>query len=146
MIILKVISLSTWERASALVPRKQNTGKSGKFWMNKTWWFQKMTHAEKHHRKHNYHHMETARASNDTQPFAPRCYRACITWFLLRPSWRSSANRCACNRKSFPRRTHWALFTQTPSKHLRQDIWLWEAFSMLFFPELAISLGSAINA
>lgn len=92
-----------------------------------------MTHAEKHHRKYNYHHMETTRTSNDAQPLPPHCYRACITWFLLRPSWRSSANRCACNRKSFRRRTHWALFTQMPSKHLRQDIWLCEAFSMLFF-------------
>lgn len=91
-----------------------------------------MTHGEKHRRKHDYHHMETARTSNDTQPFPPCCYRACITWFLLRPSWRSSANRCACNRKSFRRRTHWALFTQTPSKHLRQDIWLWEDFPCCF--------------
>lgn len=49
-----------FREAGELVTRKKNL--SG---MNNTRCFQKMTHAEKHHRKHNYHRMETAHTSND---------------------------------------------------------------------------------
>lgn len=66
--------------------------------------------------------------------FLPCSFHVCVTWcqFLPCPCWCSSTNHCACNRKSFYCCTDWLLFTQTPPKHLRQDIWLWEVFSMLF--------------
>lgn len=68
-------------------------------------------------------------------------FQVCVTWCqcLLCPSQWPSANHCACNRKSYHCCTDWVLFTQTQPKHLRQDIWLWEVFSMLF-PQSLLSL------
>lgn len=75
--------------------------------------------------------------------FPPCCFHVCVTWcqFLSCPTRCSSANHCACTRKSFYCCNDWVLFKQNSPKHLRQDMWLWEVFFHVVFPELAVTLG-----
>lgn len=140
--ILKIILLSTSDMVGNYLHLFKVMGKFGKRRLRKRHFLLcKMTHAKRHHRKNKkitttweYCIFIACGVCKNASQFPPYCFHVCVTWcqFLPCPTWCSSANHCACNRKSFYCCNDWVLFTQNPPKHLRQDMWLWEVFSMLF--------------